>query len=382
MPYRIVRHNICLNMLKGCLMMNEQSKKLNLIDLNDYPVSWWLQLLELGHKIVQSPADYSEACKGKIMGTLFYEPSTRTQMSFQTAMLRLGGTIIGFDNPATSSVAKGENIKDTTKIVSGYADIMVMRHPTAGSVKAAALTADCPVINAGDGGHLHPTQTLTDLLTLKEEKGTLEGLTIGFCGDLKNGRTVHSLIKAMTCFPNNKFVLVSTPELALPAYIKDVLEAGGHEYKEVSDLEKAIGELDVLYMTRIQKERFASEEEYEAQSGNYILTSKKLSFAKPDLIVLHPLPRVDEIAIEVDDDERAMYFKQAKYGMYIRMALILTVLRGEGTPQPLMHGKVHPHIECSNPNCITHHEKYLPHWFKGNGTTLICEYCDERTLVE
>lgn len=362
--------------------MNEQSKKLNLIDLNDYPVSWWLQLLELGHKIVQSPADYSEACKGKIMGTLFYEPSTRTQMSFQTAMLRLGGTIIGFDNPATSSVAKGENIKDTTKIVSGYADIMVMRHPTAGSVKAAALTADCPVINAGDGGHLHPTQTLTDLLTLKEEKGTLEGLTIGFCGDLKNGRTVHSLIKAMTCFPNNKFVLISTPELALPVYIKDILEAGGHEYKEVSDLEKAIGELDVLYMTRIQKERFASEEEYEAQSGNYILTSKKLSLAKPDLIVLHPLPRVDEIAIEVDDDERAMYFKQAKYGMYIRMALILTVLNGEGTPQPLMHGKIHPHIECSNPNCITHHEKYLPHWFKGNGTTLICEYCDERTLVE
>lgn len=362
--------------------MSEQKNRLDLIDLNDYPVSWWLKLLDLGHKIVQDPAAYSEACKGKIMGTLFYEPSTRTQMSFQTAMLRLGGTIIGFDNPATSSVAKGENIKDTTKIVSGYADIMVMRHPTAGSVKAAALTADCPVINAGDGGHLHPTQTLTDLLTLREEKGRLDNLTIGFCGDLKNGRTVHSLIKAMVCFPNNKFILVSTSELALPVYVKDILEAAGMEYKEVTDLEEVIGELDVLYMTRIQKERFASEEEYQSQSGNYILDTRKLSMGKPDLIVLHPLPRVDEIAIEVDDDPRAMYFKQAKYGMYIRMALILTIINGDGASQPLMKGRVHKHIDCSNPNCITHHEKYLPHWFKGDGTTLVCEYCDERTLVE
>ena len=333
--------------------MSEQKNRLDLIDLNDYPVSWWLKLLDLGHKIVQDPAAYSEACKGKIMGTLFYEPSTRTQMSFQTAMLRLGGTIIGFDNPATSSVAK-----------------------------AAALTADCPVINAGDGGHLHPTQTLTDLLTLREEKGRLDNLTIGFCGDLKNGRTVHSLIKAMVCFPNNKFILVSTSELALPVYVKDILEAAGMEYKEVTDLEEVIGELDVLYMTRIQKERFASEEEYQSQSGNYILDTRKLSMGKPDLIVLHPLPRVDEIAIEVDDDPRAMYFKQAKYGMYIRMALILTVINGDGASQPLMKGRVHKHIDCSNPNCITHHEKYLPHWFKGDGTTLVCEYCDERTLVE
>ena len=326
------------------------------------------------------------------MGTLFYEPSTRTQMSFQTAMLRLGGTIIGFDNPATSSVAKGENIKDTTKIVSGYADIMVMRHPTAGSVKAAALTADCPVAykqpvtrseieeirGVGCGNNLN---RLIDY-ELIEEKGRLDNLTIGFCGDLKNGRTVHSLIKAMVCFPNNKFILVSTSELALPVYVKDILEAAGMEYKEVTDLEEVIGELDVLYMTRIQKERFASEEEYQSQSGNYILDTRKLSMGKPDLIVLHPLPRVDEIAIEVDDDPRAMYFKQAKYGMYIRMALILTVINGDGASQPLMKGRVHKHIDCSNPNCITHHEKYLPHWFKGDGTTLVCEYCDERTLVE
>lgn len=186
----------------------------------------------------------------------------------------------------------------------------------------------------------------------------------------------------MVCFPNNKFILVSTSELALPVYVKDILEAAGMEYKEVTDLEEVIGELDVLYMTRIQKERFASEEEYHAQSGNYILDTRKLSMGKPDLIVLHPLPRVNEIAIEVDDDPRAMYFKQAKYGMYIRMALILTVINGDGASQPLMKGRVHKHIDCSNPNCITHHEKYLPHWFKGDGTTLVCEYCDERTLVE
>ena len=357
-------------------------KYLNLIDLNDYPVTWWNKLLDLGHEILTRPTDYAHRCDGKIMGTLFYEPSTRTQMSFQTAMLRLGGTIIGFDNPATSSVAKGENIKDTTKIVSTYADIMVMRHPVAGSVKAAALTADCPVVNAGDGGHLHPTQTLTDLLTLKEEKGRLEGLTIGFCGDLKNGRTVHSLIKAMSCFKDNKFVLISTDELALPAYIKDILSAGGHSYKEAGDLEEVIGELDVLYMTRIQQERFSTPEEYEKQKGNYILDKKKMSLAKQDMIVLHPLPRVDEIAIEVDDDPRAMYFKQAEYGMYIRMALIVTMLESSDKPVALVKGKAHKHISCSNPGCITHKETYLPHYFRGSSTMLECEYCDERTLGE
>ena len=360
--------------------MKGHQRFINLIDLNDYPVSWWKKLLELGHDIRLSPKNYAHACEGKIMGTLFYEPSTRTQMSFQTAMLRLGGTIIGFDNPATSSVAKGENIKDTTKIVSGYADIMVMRHPTAGSVKAAALTAECPIINAGDGGHLHPTQTLTDLMTLSEEKGTLEGLTIGLCGDLKNGRTVHSLIKAMACFKNNRFVLISTKELALPAYMKDLLSAGGHSYIEAESLDDVIGSLDVLYMTRIQRERFASEEDYLAQKGNYILDRKKMANAKRDMIVLHPLPRVDEIAIEVDDDQRAMYFKQAKYGMFIRMALILTVLHNDGVPAPVVKGRVRK-AKCSNPKCITNQELYLPHYFIGAGDTVICEYCDERTLL-
>lgn len=373
----IIRHE-----MKGSVnYMSCYEKHINLIDLNDYPVSWWNRLLELAHEIRENPQDYAKACDGKIMGTLFYEPSTRTQMSFQTAMLRLGGTIIGFDNPATSSVAKGENLKDTTKIVSGYADIMVMRHPVEGSVKAAALTAECPVINAGDGGHLHPTQTLTDLFTLKEEKGTLEDLTIGLCGDLKNGRTVHSLIKAMTCFKGSKFVLISTAALSLPAYVKDILSAGGFEYREVTSLDEVIGDLDVLYMTRIQQERFASEEEYLAQKGNYILDKDKMSRAKPDMIVLHPLPRVDEIEIEVDDDDRAMYFKQAKYGMFIRMALILTILRNNGTPAPLIKGKIHKSVECSNPRCVTHRELYLPHYFEGSGDILTCEYCDNRTLI-
>lgn len=361
--------------------MSDYTQRLDLIDLNDYPVSWWNDLLELGHKIRKDPEDYAKACEGKIMGTLFYEPSTRTQMSFQTAMLRLGGTIIGFDNPATSSVAKGENIKDTTKIVSGYADIMVMRHPVEGSVKAAAITADCPVINAGDGGHLHPTQTLTDLFTLKEEKGSLENLTVGFCGDLKNGRTVHSLIKALSCYKGNRFVLISTAELGLPVYIKDMLSAQSIPFKEVTNLEEAINELDVLYMTRIQRERFASEEEYLAQKGFYILDKQKMKLAKPDMIVLHPLPRVDEIAIEVDYDKRAMYFEQAKYGMYIRMALILTVLRNDGIPARIIKGRVHKHVKCSNPACITHREAYLPHYFEGSGDILICEYCDQRTLI-
>lgn len=359
----------------------KQRRRIHLIDLNDFSVDWWKALLEKAHDIMLFPDKYAHACDGKIMGTLFYEPSTRTQMSFQTAMLRLGGTIIGFDNPQTSSVAKGENLKDTTKIVSGYADVMVMRHPVEGAVKAAALTADCPVINAGDGGHLHPTQTLTDLLTLWEEKGTLENLTIGLCGDLKNGRTVHSLIKAMSCFKGNKFVLISTPELALPSYIKDIFSAKGIEYKEVNTLEKAIPELDVLYMTRIQQERFATREEYLAQKGNYILTREKLFDAKKDLCILHPLPRVDEIEVAVDDDPRALYFKQAKYGMYVRMALILSIIYNEKTTMKLVKGNEYPVISCSNPRCITQQEKYLPHLFSKFGDICTCEYCDTRNLI-
>lgn len=357
------------------------SKYVNLIDLSDYPTEWWNKIVSLAQDIKDNPERYSESCKGKIMATLFYEPSTRTQMSFQTAMLRLGGSIIGFDNPSTSSVSKGENLKDTTKIVCSYADVLVIRNPQPGSAKAAALSADCPIINAGDGGHLHPTQTLTDLLTLKEEKGRLDNLTIGLCGDLKNGRTVHSLLKAMSSYPDNKFVLISTEELSLPSYIKDILDAKGCSYREVYSLENAIAELDVLYMTRIQKERFSSEEEYEQQKNVYVLDRKKLINAKRDLVIMHPLPRVDEITVDVDDDPRAMYFKQAKYGMYVRMALILSILSNSCAGAELLIGKCHDGVRCSNPKCVTNSEEYLPKSFIGNGDTLVCEYCDERTLI-
>ena len=299
----------------------------HLIDLNDYPVSWWKQVVDLGEQIKNHPEIYAGACSNKIMATLFYEPSTRTQMSFQTAMLRLGGRLIGFDNPANSSVSKGETLKDTTKIVSGYADILVMRHPVAGAAKAAALSADCPVINAGDGGHNHPTQTLTDLMTIRRRMGRLDDLTIGLCGDLKFGRTVHSLLKTMARCKNVRFVLISPEELRVPDYIiNDVLEANGIPYKETRSLEESMPGLDILYMTRVQKERFFNEEDYIRLKNSYVLTREKMAQAKPTMAVLHPLPRVNEIALDVDDDPRAAYFEQVQNGVYVRMALIMTLL--------------------------------------------------------
>lgn len=350
----------------------------HLIDLDDYPIEWVKKIVELGHDIKEHPTRYIQACSGKIMATLFYEPSTRTQMSFQTAMIRLGGSIIGFDNPATSSVSKGENLKDTTKIVSNYADILIMRHTQEGAAKAAALTADCPVVNAGDGGHLHPTQTLTDLLTLHEEKGRLDNLKIGLCGDLLNGRTVHSLCKALSNFEGNTFYLISTPELRLPAYVRDIITANGCSYEEVDTIEEVIDKLDMLYMTRIQRERFASEAEYFAQKDTYILDKAKMQLANKDMIVMHPLPRVDEIAVEVDDDERALYFKQASYGVFVRMALIMTLLDNKD-PKALLCGETHKGITCHNPKCITRSELYLPKSFtKDNDGKYVCEYCDLR----
>ena len=357
--------------------MSEQYS--HLIDLNDYPVEWWNKVINLGAQICAHPQRYVQACAGKIMATLFYEPSTRTQMSFQSAMIRLGGSIIGFDNPMSSSVSKGENLKDTTKVVSSYSDILIIRHPMAGTAKAAAMTAECPVVNAGDGGHLHPTQTLTDLLTLKMEKGRLDHMTVGLCGDLLYGRTVHSLCKALACYPENRFVLISTPELRVPEYITKLLREAGCEYREETSLDAAIAELDVLYMTRIQRERFQSEADYLAQKDVYRLTPEKMRKAKPDLAVLHPLPRVDEIAIAVDDDERALYFKQAKYGMYVRMALILKLLESTN-PQPLLHGELHPELRCVNPKCVRAQEHYLPPLFTQIGKRTVCEYCEERAL--
>ncbi len=357
-----------------------ESRYPHFIDLNDYPVAWWNKVIKLGAEIYKHPQRYVQACAGKIMATLFYEPSTRTQMSFQSAMIRLGGSIIGFDNPMSSSVSKGENLKDTTKVVSSYSDILIIRHPKAGSAKAAAMTADCPVVNAGDGGHLHPTQTLTDLLTLHMEKKRLDHLTIGLCGDLLYGRTVHSLCKALSCYEGNRFILISTPELRVPDYITKMLAASGCEYREESSLDAVIGELDVLYMTRIQRERFASEAEYLAQKDTYRLTPEKMQHAKADLAVLHPLPRVDEIEVAVDDDERALYFKQAQYGMYIRMALILTLLESK-TVRPLLHGNADTAHCCKNPKCITATEDYLPHMTVQTEDTVLCEFCEEPTAL-
>ncbi len=352
----------------------------NFIDLNDYPVEWWDKLLKLACEIYENPKYFTHRCSGKIMGTLFYEPSTRTQMSFQSAMIKLGGSIIGFDNPAVSSVSKGENLKDTTKIVSNYADIIVMRHYNEGAVKASALTADCPVINAGDGGHLHPTQTLTDLLTLLKEKGTLENLTIGLCGDLLNGRTVHSLVKALSLYKGNKFVLISTKQLSLPGYLKESLKKVNCEISECEDLQSAISNLDVLYMTRIQKERFASEEEYIREKNVYILDREKMQFAKKDMIVMHPLPRVDEIDLAVDEDERAVYFRQAKYGVFVRMALILTLLEHNDRFKDLLSGEIFENVKCTNSNCITNIENYHPKSFIKLDKGYKCEYCDRIIL--
>lgn len=352
----------------------------SLIDLTQLSLEEVDEIARLALKIKENPKEYMDVCHGRVMATLFYEPSTRTQMSFQTAMLRLGGQVIGFDNPVNSSVSKGENLKDTITIVSGYADLIVMRNPREGAAMAAALYSRCPLINAGDGGHLHPTQTLTDVVTLLAEKGTLSGMTIGLCGDMKNGRTVHSLIKYMSQYPDNRFILISTPELTVPQYIKDVLNAAGCDYQFSNDLESVISQLDVLYMTRIQRERFQSEEEYESQKGVYVLDMQKLGRAKKDLKVLHPLPRVDEIALEVDDDSRAAYYGQAEYGMYARMALIIKMLEQEVRVQPpIVHGN--PLCSCTNPRCVTRTEPYLPQLFLDSGDMLVCRYCDERVLI-
>lgn len=353
----------------------------SLIDLDQLSLEEIDELIKLANTIKNNPWAYSESCRGKVMATLFYEPSTRTKMSFQTAMYRLGGQVIGFDNPENSSVSKGESLKDTITVVSGYADIIVMRNPMEGAATAATLYSKSPIINAGDGGHLHPTQTLTDLVTLYNEKGRLDHLCIGLCGDLKFGRTVHSLIKTMTRYPGNSFVLVSTPELALPQYVKDVMDAAGCKYTEMTSLSKAMPLLDVLYMTRIQKERFASEKQYEEQKGVFVLDSQKLSLGKKDLRILHPLPRVDEITVDIDDDERAKYFDQTVYGMYARMALILTILQGASIPRKRKTPKTTHPCKCSNPKCITQTEHYLPNLFTEAGDMLECRYCDGRKLI-
>lgn len=299
----------------------------HLIEPRDFTVEELDKLFSLANKIMKSPEDFAHICDGKILGTLFYEPSTRTRLSFEAAMMRLGGKILGFSEPSSTSISKGETLADTIKMVSIYSDIIAMRHPKEGSAKVASLYSSVPIINAGDGGHQHPTQTLADLLTITSLKQGLKNHTIGICGDLKFGRTVHSLIKAMSRYSGNKFVLISPKELAIPQYIREeVLEKNNIEYVEVEKLEDVIQDLDILYMTRVQKERFFNEEEYLRLKDSYILDKAKMDLAKKEMIVMHPLPRVNEIAYEVDEDERASYFKQAEYGMYVRMALMIKLL--------------------------------------------------------
>ena len=297
------------------------------IEPNSFSLEEQLALLDLADRMEADPAPYAHLCDGRILATLFYEPSTRTRLSFEAAMLNLGGHVLGFPSENVSSASKGESVADTIRVVSCYADIVAMRHPKEGAPLRASRYSRIPVINAGDGGHQHPTQTLTDLMTIRRRMGRLDDLTIGLCGDLKFGRTVHSLIKTMARCKNIRFVLISPEELRVPDYIvKDVLEANGIPYQETRSLEESMSELDILYMTRVQKERFFNEEDYIRLKNSYILTKEKMSLAKPDMAVLHPLPRVKEIALDVDDDPRAAYFEQVQNGVYVRMALIMTLL--------------------------------------------------------
>ena len=302
----------------------------HLISPQDLSMEELDELLKLGQDIMNNQSKYAHVCDGKKLATLFYEPSTRTRLSFEAAMINMGGQVLGFSEASSSSASKGESVSDTVRVVAGYADIIAMRHPKEGAPYAATRKVSVPIINAGDGGHNHPTQTLTDLLTIKTQTGRLDNLTIGMCGDLKFGRTVHSLINTMVRFPNVKFVLISPEELRIPSYLRrEVLDAGNIEYIETDKLEENMPKLDILYMTRVQRERFFNEEDYIRLKDSFILTKDKLQYAKKDMYILHPLPRVNEISTDVDDDPRAVYFKQVQNGVYMRMALIMKLLEVE-----------------------------------------------------
>ena len=352
----------------------------SVIDILDLSVNEIDGLIATAEDIIDNPAKYSDKCRGKKLATLFFEPSTRTRLSFEAAMYELGGNVLTVSGSDSSSAVKGESVADTAKVVSCYADIIAMRHSKEGAALVAVNNASVPFINAGDGGHCHPTQTLADLLTIHREKGHFDRLTVGFCGDLKYGRTVHSLINALSRYENVRFVLISPDELKLPEYVKkDVIEKKGLSFLETDSLEDALPELDILYMTRIQQERFADADEYERLKGSYILTADKMRSAKADCIVMHPLPRVNEISVAVDDDPRACYFKQVMNGKYMRMALILKLLdenQGESTATDdvIVRGKA-----CPNPHCITTCEQELEPLFKvcgDNNDVLRCIYCE------
>ncbi len=355
----------------------------SLIDINDFSVQELDQLIATACDMIDHPARYAEVCHGKKLATLFFEPSTRTRLSFEAAMLELGGSVIGFSEASSSSAAKGESVADTARVISCYADIIAMRHPKEGAPYVAAKNASIPVINAGDGGHAHPTQTLADLLTIHREKGRLGNMTVGFCGDLKYGRTVHSLIAALSRYEGVKVVLISPRELRLPGYVKhEVLEKCAMPYVETTSLEDAMPQLDILYMTRIQRERFEDADEYERLKDSYILTVDKLTTAKQDLAILHPLPRVNEISVKVDDDPRACYFKQVLNGKYMRMALIHKLLNNPGTasPEEVFSGS----LRCQNPRCITSCEQELEHLFKWTDKAkgqCRCVYCESKQTL-
>jgi len=346
----------------------------HLIDFGDLPREEWDDLYRRASDMIDNPRAYMDACHGRLMASLFYEPSTRTNFSFQSAMLRVGGTTFGFSDPNSTSTAKGETLKDTIKMVSGYADVVVMRNPWEGAAKAASLYSHVPVINAGDGGHMHPTQTTADLTTITRLRGSVDDLCIGFCGDLKYGRTVHSLIKALAKFKNIKLYLISPRELAVPDYMRGFMKDHDMWYVEVTGLESVIPQLDVLYMTRIQRERFVDPLEYERNKGVYILNRAKLAPAKKDLLVMHPLPRVDEITVDVDDDPRAVYFDQARYGMFARMALLADLANQERMTPDTVEIGTKP--ICTNPKCITQKELYLPPLTKKIGGVDCCAFCD------
>lgn len=344
----------------------------HIIDLCDLTEKEFSDLYKLTTNIIDRPEGYADACRGKVLGSLFYEPSTRTNLSFSTAMMRLGGSVVGFSDPGSSSTAKGETLKDTINMVSSYADLIVMRNPREGAAKAASMYSSVPVINAGDGGHLHPTQTLTDMVTILRMRGSADDMKIGLCGDLKYGRTVHSLLHFLERYHNVQIYLIAPDALKLPDYMVRFLKEHNMPYCEVSSIDRVLPELDVLYMTRIQRERFVTAQEYENLEGNYQLTAEKMKRAKKDMLVLHPLPRVDEIAQDVDDDPRAVYFRQARFGMFGRMALLLTLSKlpfiRAGHQDIGAHG-----VKCSNHKCITKTELYLPLEGKPGDR---CPYCD------
>ena len=355
----------------------------SIIDVVDFSVEEINELIKTALDIQKNPDMYSESCKGKLLATLFFEPSTRTRLSFETAMLRLGGSVIGFSSASSSSASKGESVADTAKVISEYADIIAMRHYKEGAPLVASENASIPVINAGDGGHCHPTQTLDDLLTIYRRHGRFDDITVGFCGDLKFGRTVHSLISALSRYKGVKIVLISPKELKLPEYvIKNVIEKSGLSYVETDSLEEYMSELDVLYMTRVQGERFEDKAEYERLKDSYILTPDKIVTAKPDMTIMHPLPRVNELSVKIDTDSRACYFMQVESGKLMRMALIIKLLKEAKDKNPerrlLNPELVADKFKCKNPACITSTEQEIIHYFKEVDGEYHCAYCDAK----